>query len=389
MVDMTSKGGATGQVWAHVGQPFEETYFDLVVVGAGRMGAACALYLRQLLPHQSLLLVEEAGLPNEEGATILAPGVWTSRNLPPAQQAQANWTRQQLAEAFGKIAFAPRLFAEFHQRALEGAQASTAFMGDFPELAGVIDPAHLPFVQLDMQAATYRPGFLALSAAQQAIRLGANLLLNTRATPLPHGLKLERLTVTNTHQIVTHETHTIQANTIILATGASGPSLAEHHLGRHTRHGRSYLQYPHLGWPSQQQTPVLQVRHLLLRPQHGAFTLVMAPQHPDPFGYRPTAGHLTGVPTGLRREMLEELVTLLDAVPALTSQQLQVGHSLSDIAGAWVALPNGQPAGFPLWQALGDGSYLLLGGPQADTLGLSTAYDLCANIANVQARPWR
>ena len=47
-----------GQVWAHVGQPFEEQQFDVVIVGAGRMGAALALYLGRLAPSLRVLLAE-------------------------------------------------------------------------------------------------------------------------------------------------------------------------------------------------------------------------------------------------------------------------------------------------------------------------------------------
>ena len=88
----------SGQVWAHVGQPFESIHYDLVVVGAGRMGAALAHSLRELSPQFSLLLAEEGGLPNEEGATILAPGVWHA-DVPLGQSARAEETRALLGDA--------------------------------------------------------------------------------------------------------------------------------------------------------------------------------------------------------------------------------------------------------------------------------------------------
>ena len=66
----------------------------------------------------------------------------------------------------------------------------------------------------------------------------------------------------------------------------------------------------------------------------------------------------------------------MEAVPALASEKLELGRSLSDIAGAWVSL---NP--FPAWQALGDGVYLLQGGPNADTLGLRVAYELAGEVS--------
>lgn len=384
-----------GQVWAHVGQAFHETDFDVVIVGAGRMGAAAALYLRQLAPQLSLLMVEEGGLPNEEAATLLAPGLWTTLDLPPARLAQAQWTRRQLETAFGHVQFSTRPLIELAPEAAPDRASSlrtlnlgkpslrpssAELLADYPEAAALLDLTALPLAQLDEQAATFRPGSVALSAAQQAIRLGANLLLNTRANLSPAGLTLERLTVTNTHQIVTHETKSLRAGLTVIAAGAAGPALVEHGLGQHTRHARAYQQYPRLSLPSHDQTPALRVQGLTLRPQQGGWTLVPRIHHRDPHGYVPAGGKLTGVPTGLRREVLEDLVALMPAVPALTGEELQVGRSLSDLPGAWVALPNGQP-GAPQWEEISPGYYLLLGGPQADTLGLAVAHDLAQTIS--------
>lgn len=392
-----------GQVWAHVGQPFAPREFDVVVVGAGRMGSALAWYLRQLAPHLSLLLVEEGGLPNEEGATILAPGLWSALGLPAAVQAQAHWTREQLAALPG-VQWQPRVLA--HLLAASGAhhhskgQSTADALDPFPEALALVDPEQLPVARLDAQAATYRPGSLALHAAQAAIGLGANLLLNTRAAPQPGGVRLERLSVTNTHAIVTHEVHEVRARVLVVAAGASGPMLAEQELGLHSAHGRAYVQFPHLACPSEAAgpgpdgtepwpvTPAMQVGPLRLWPQNGGWTLCAWPDHRDPQGYVPAAGQLTGVPTGLRRELLETLVAHMDAVPALATGALHLGRSLSDVPGAWFCLPGGHPHGLPQWQALTDAVYLLLGGLHADTLGLSTAYDLAAHLAGIAARPW-
>lgn len=380
---MTEPPTPAGKVWAHVGQPFDETQFDVVLIGAGRMGAMFAHYLRQLAPHLSLLIVEEGGLPNEEGATILAPGLWTTLDLPAALHARANWSREQLQTAFGDVQFRARPLVELHAAQEDGAfEWSRQLLP--PEALALIDADALPLARADAEAATYRPASVAHNAAQQAIRAGANLLLNTRATPHAGRVKLERLTVTNTHQIVTHETVWVQAGAVVVAAGAAGPSLVEYHLGQHTNHARVFQQYPRLEQPSTPDTPTLRVGPLTLLPQHGGFTLIPAPHHRDSHGYQPTGGTLTGVPTGLRREILEDLVELMTAVPALAGIGLQLGRSISDIPGAWVALPHGKTAGLPLWQDVGSPehpAYLLLGGPHADTLGPSTAYELAEHLA--------
>ena len=374
-----------GPVWAHVGQHFTEEAFDIVVIGAGRMGAACAFYLRELAPQRSLLLVEEGGLPNEEGATILAPGVWTAQDIPAGQEAQAEWTREQLLGALGS-----GKTLEVEQRPLvhllpagegSGLVPTLDALADFPEALALLDPARLPVARVDPRALTYRPGSVALLAAQQAIGQGAGLLLNTRAELVPGGVRLHRLTVTNTHQIVVHETRQIRADVIIVAAGAAGPALVEQGLGLHTRHGRAYRQFPRLDLLSEAQTPVLRASGLTLRPQNGGYTLVPAIHHRDPHGYHPAGGSLTGVPTGLRRELLEDLVGLMDAVPALAGEGLELGRSSADVPGAWLALPGGRPDAPPQAEELAPGLHLLLGGPLADTLGLAAAHELARRVS--------
>ncbi len=376
---------APGQVWAHTGQPFPSQDYDVAVLGAGRMGTACALFLRQLVPTRSLLLVEEGGLPNEDGATLLSPGVWTTLDVPESHWPEAHWTRTQLSADTWDISFQPRPMIDLHATA-GGARIPSRDLTLDPE---VVDVAALPWATVDTRAATYRPGALALAAAQAAIRAGADLLLNTRAHLGGDGrVVLERLTVTNTHQIVVHETHHVRAGTIVVALGAHGSHAAEHDLGTHTAHARAYRQAPRVNWPSTDASPVLRAGGVTLRPQHGGYVLVPAIHHRDPAGYVPTGGRLTGVPTGLRRETLEDLVAALDVLPVLGTEALESGRSVSDVPGAWLALPGGTPAGLPQHEQVAPGVHLLLGGPHADTLGLSTAYDLAATIAGVAERPW-
>lgn len=378
-----------GRVWAHVGQPFHEDACDFLVIGAGRMGAACALYLRQLAPGRSLLLVEEGGLPNEEGATILAPGVWTAHDIPAGYGAQAEWTREQLLGALGSgkaLEVETRPLVELFPPgtdAFPDLLPTPDALASAPDALALLDPARLPLARTDPRALTYRPGSVSLLAAQQAISLGAGLLLNTRAELVPGGVRLHRLTVTNTHQIVVHETRQVRAGVVIVAAGAAGPLLVEQGLGLHTRHGRAYRQFPRLNLPSGPHTPALRTGGLTLRPQNGGYTLVPAIHHRDPHGYQPGGGSLTGVPTGLRREVLEDLVGLMDAVPALAGGGLELGRSSADVPGAWLALPGGRPDAPPQAEELAPGLHLLLGGPLADTLGLAAAHGLAAHLARL------
>ncbi|PTA67108.1 FAD-dependent oxidoreductase [Deinococcus arcticus] len=372
---------APGRVWAHVGQPFAPSPYDVAVVGAGRMGAAAALFLRQQAPALRLLLVEEGGLPNEDGATILAPGVWSLSGLAPEHHGAARWTRGAL-QALGGTGWEARELVSLHAEPAPGRVPTAQTLARWPDMGALVNPAALPWAELDPDAGMYRPGHAALHAAQAAIRAGADLLLNTRAAPQPGGgLCLERLTVTNTHQIVTHETHLVTARAVVLAAGAKGPWLAECALGVHTRHARAYRQTPHLAVPSGAHSPVLRAGGLTLRPQHGAYTLIPPLHGRDPHGYQPSGGGLTGVPTGLRRETLEDLVALMDAVPALATEALHLGRSLADVPGAWLALPGGRADGPPTFEPLDEHTWLLLGGPHADTLGLHAARELAQAVA--------
>ncbi|UQN05131.1 FAD-dependent oxidoreductase [Deinococcus sp. QL22] len=394
---------AAGQVWAHVGQSFSETEYDIVIIGAGRMGAACALYLRQLMPGSRLLLTEQGGLPNEDGATILAAGVWTVQDIPDGDSAQlwkerANWTRAQLAAQTASIGngiqFQSRPLLSLHPKAALQRVPTAEALAAYPGSLALLDADLLPFAEADLTAAAYRPGALAAAQASAAVRAGADLMLNTQAHLVPGGVRLDRLTVTNTHQIVTHETHTIRAGFVVVAAGAEGPELLEQGLGIHTTHARAYRQTPRLNAPSDSGgsgadlSPVLRVDGLTLRPQNGGYTLYPRIHHRDPHGYAPTGGRLTGVPVGLRRETLEDLVGLMDALPVLGTEALETGRSLADVPGAWLALPNGRTDAPPLHQRVLPDVSLLLGGPLADTFGLAVAFDLAASLAGVEGRPW-
>ncbi|MGI8747929.1 MAG: FAD-dependent oxidoreductase, partial [Deinococcus sp.] len=142
-------------------------------------------------------------------------------------------------------------------------------------------------------------------------------------------------------------------------------------------HRRAYRQSVRLNLPSSDSSPVLRAGGFTLRPQGGGYTVIPPIPHPDPWDYRPGGGRLLGVPVGLRRELLEAMLEMLEALPALGSEALEVGRSLADVPGAWLALPEG---GWPLWEQLDASHWLLLGGPNADLTGLAVAEELAREL---------
>lgn len=380
----------TGKVYAHVGQTFEAESYDIIIIGAGRMGSLTAHFMMQQRPDLRLLLLDQGGLPNEEGATILAAGIWSSLDVPPERLEQAQWTRSLLlgqlsAEEGGLGVSGPNDAPTVQRGLLELFSEETAgsvklsSLPDVPQLPeGLLDAAHLPYARFDSQALTYSPASLTTRAAQSAVRGGADLMLNAVAEPTPSGALLSRLSITNTHQIIVHQRHQVSAQHVIIAAGAAGPHLAEQALGSVTHHAQAYRQVPRLNWPSSSSTPVIRAAGLTLRPHASGFSVMVPVHHRDPHGYLPTAGRLSGVPTGLRRETLEDLLLAMDAVPALGTAALEVGRSLSDVAGAWLALPKG---GWPLFKPLTERHWLLLGGEKADVVGAWLARALALRLA--------
>ncbi len=340
------------------------------------MGTALARFLRELAPQCSLLLAEEGGLPNEEGATILAPGVWHS-DVPPEQQASAEATRLLLGELLN-----PCGLLDLRRAEAPGFGRTLDLWR--PELEGLIDAAELPFARLDRQAGIYSAGTVTLNHANAAIRAGADLMLNVRAELCGQDaagraqVRLHRLSVTNTHEVVIDHSVTVTAGRVIVAAGAAGPHLAEVGLGTVTRHRTAYRQAPRLETPSSAISPVLRADDLMLRPRDGGYTVVPPIPHPDPWGYVPAGGRLVGVPVGLRRETLDALMAAMDGLPVLGTDALVPGRSLADIPGAWVALPDG---GWPMAEQLDDAHWLLLGGPKADLTGLAVARNLAQGLA--------
>ena len=380
-----------GQVYAHVGQRFTPRRYDVVVLGAGRMGALAAHFLMLQRPELRVLLLDRGGLPSEEGATMLAPGLWTALDIPQDKRQQAEFTRRLIvgelsADEGGLAASGPNDAPTLERHLVEllpGMSAGSVPVAEIAHLPpGLIAPALLPHARVFPSALTYSAAALTTRAAQAAVRAGAELMLNVEARPTPAGVRLSRLSLTNTHQIIVHEVHELEAGQVIVAAGAAGPHLTEDALGTVTPHAQAYRQLPRLNIPTTAHTPVIRAAGLTLRPHAGGLSVIVPVHHRDPHGYTPTGGRLSGVPVGLRRETLEDVLSAMDALPALASAALELGRSVSEVPGAWIALPEG---GWPMVEQLTERHWLLLGGERADTVGAAVARELAAKLTRSEA----
>ena len=136
--------------------------------------------------------------------------------------------------------------------------------------------------------------------------------------------------------------------------------------------------------PAPAPAPILRAGDLLLRPLAEGYALYLPPPAADPYGYQPVAGRLSGVPVGLRRELLAGLIDRMDALPVLASEALGVGHSPADLEGAWLGLPHGDPQHPPTAEQVSEHAWLLLGGGRTrggvDTLGLGLVRDMVLGL---------
>ncbi|ADV68730.1 FAD dependent oxidoreductase [Deinococcus maricopensis DSM 21211] len=393
-------------MFTHAQHALPDTSYDVVIIGAGRMGLAAAFYLRRLQVGARVLIAERGGIPSEDGATLHAPGVWHRQGLPAAWAARAAWVRHLWANPEVETGTArphdPPFIACGHAHLHftdEPATPPPAGLRTFtPEtfLASLCAPAREQVQTLvdwpSVVAVTFDPlggvgsgSTLALSYGYAAVRLGADLALNTEARLTPGGVTLRRLDVTNTHQIVVAREEQVRAPVVIVAAGADSMTLLEHDLGVIRRHGRAYAQYPQLEVPPAPGLPALAAQGFTVRPAASYLRVLPPVQGADPHGYAPVGGRLMGVPVGTRREVLDAMLPHLEPLPALMHDRLNLGKAVPDVPGAWEARPVG---GWPLHERVADGVHLLLGGPGADQVGPSVAYDLAATLADDDARPW-
>lgn len=349
------------------------------------MGAATAALLGCWAPRLDIVLVEAGGLPNEGGATVASPGL-----LPPVEDgvggvppASLRWARRWLEEALPE-APGPRggwlkLLPEgaVDGRPLEGLLAA-------PALQAVRD---LTGVAADHPAVLSAGGYVSAEAlayrlAQEAVRKGADLMLNTRARPVgEHELVLERLAFDRRMRLGVRASHQIRADAVVVACGADGAEVVEGGLDRPMRLEAVYRQFPRVrlaALPAGVALPVVGVAGWHFRPAPGGAWLVPPVATPDPVGYAPVGGRLLGVPVGLRRELLDALLEAPELAALLASGHLDLGKTVRSVRGARCSAP---PDGRPVAQQVGERWWLLAGSGAGLLHDLTGAAEVAAAVA--------
>lgn len=366
--------------------------YDVAIIGGGLVGLAEAHRLRAQSPEASLLVVEQGGIPSEEGATQYSPAIQHAFFAKAEQRARARrWRGELLAlsaaqrdhgtifEPCGVLSFEP------HHVALAEEHA-----GEFELLSADEIRARWPLAEvfLDLSAgrrAAWDSGggygnaeALAYCHGVAAVRAGADLCLNARATFDREGrLRLERLSVNNRMELYVEARTRLAARQLVLAAGAAGLHLAEQHLAEVLPFGHCLMQYPRLehddAWPLDARgrlaLPVLMDAGFTLRPHHDGLVLVPPLLPPDPAGYEPPGGRFLGVPVGLRREHLAQFGAALERLPALSLPTLNPGRTPQNLRRAQEVLT---PEGAPQRCAIHDSPHVaLFGGASTFALGCS------------------
>lgn len=396
---------------SHAGLPLTESAYDLAVVGGGMLGLAAAFYLRQLRPEARLLIVESGGVPSEGGATHASSGIFHHADLAGEELARARWSGQVLRDLGAETGTRRPHDAPFRPVGWLRLDPVTAPAPDHLELlplqalAERLTPAqwsnlkHLVDLS-SVTAALYDPrgGYgsaesAALAYGYAAVRLGADLMLNTRVHLENGALTLERLDITARMEVVVARRERVRVAQVIVAAGARSPELLEEAGVLLPGVGRAYRQFPRLEGSfglrleaGRTALPVVSYQDLALRPRGEGLLICPPPLPPDPAGYRPQGARFLGVSVGLRRESLEALLERLEAIPALGWPSLNLGKTAADLQGAWEVIP---PRRRPAALEAAPGVHVLLGGEDGYRLGLAVARELAGRLAGQTRLPWQ
>lgn len=419
-----------GLVLNRADQPLPSSRYDLLVIGAGVLGLACAYYLRRLLPDASVLIVEQGGVPSEEGASYVSPAVVGCLGAEPAGggeaaeaarawRRRAAWSLGVLADPQAALAstrpegvFRPVGWCRFETAGVGGPEGrdgpdadgftvlpTARFLADLPRarrraLEALVDLGGLDRCLFDERGGYGSAEALALHYGYAAVGAGATLLLNTRVNPFdPHAVTLERLAYTRTMSTEVVARQRVEAALVVVAAGAGAAELIESGLGLVEAVPRAFRQYPRLERDARLplvggrvDLPVVEVAGVTLRPQGEGLLVIPPPQGADPAGYRPVGGRVMGVTVGVRREILDALLNRADRLPLLDWPGFNLGKTVSRVRGAWQALT---PSGLPRVEPLAGGAWwLVLGGRHGFALAPALGYELAARVAGRSDRPW-
>ena len=66
------------------------------MLGAGLLGLAAGFYLKSFLPHKEIVIVEEEGIPSEQGITHVSPGIFAAEAASSLLIKRKHWIRKVL-----------------------------------------------------------------------------------------------------------------------------------------------------------------------------------------------------------------------------------------------------------------------------------------------------
>lgn len=384
-----------------------QTTYDVAVLGAGLLGLACAFYLKKLTPHKSVVIIEQEGIPSEQGATYASPAIFYGSSSDLVIQRKLSWTHeillniaqetnvirpnQQALQRSGGLSFLKH--KTVYSQPAQAYLASLAKV-QVDALSAMFDASAFPYVTQDEKSSYGSAEATAQHYGYGAVKLGCDLILNARAAALSETkLKLDRLEYNREMQRVVVKEDQLIAKTVIVALGANTAEFSEEAYGVLLPYKKAYRQYLRIEADARLplenariKLPVIQANEFVLRPQGEGLLIVPPPLAADPKGYEPTEGNMMGIRVGVRREILEQLIDNVDELPVLSWQSLNLGKTVKKIRGTWDVIT---PNGLPDWQQLSSSNnYSLVGGRQGFALGMATAYDLAANLAQVKKRPW-
>ena len=384
----------------HAGIALQTSHYDTVILGGGFLGLSLAFYLKTFLPELSLLLIEEEGIPSEQGMTHLSPGILDKSSLASKDTAKYDWglnTLANLAQICGVQRADRVLFRtgirHFVKDAL-GVPEVRALSEQEKQLFGhMLEPDVFPVSYLDETGAYASAEAASMVYGFAAVKLGLDLMLNTRVDALDgQRLKLKRLEFNRYMQRVVVREESLQASTLIVALGAKTTEFVEAAWAELLPYRQVYRQYPRIEADrrlplkaGKVDLPIIAVKGFYFRPQ-GEGLLVIPPALPaDPRGYKPLGATLMGVPVGVRRELLELFLQVMPELPLLTWESLKLGKTVAQVRGCWELLT---PDAKAEWRQLSANGYSLVGGQASLPLALAQSYELAAHIAKRDERPW-